>query len=427
MSRGKDERDNVVSWVSGKSRSIALAGPLRITGGGDRSPSSVKWGLREDTPNRAPQDILDTGAVSMNSLGVLKTRRMELPVPTDERTMIKDLDTMLERLRENEEISRKFHEIEVRILSILNFTDLFESLLSEFKEKFNVPYVWLSLIEPSEVSSLIQSLAASEILRERMNIVDKDEFMTVVGRGMHPILANQNMARFRRLLPRDETYPVGSIAVAPISLDGEIIGSLNQADPSSRRFIPGIDASLLERLSVKFSLCLSNVTAHEKLRFLAYHDPLTGLLNRRVLGEIMKRELVRARRYKSPLSLVFLDLDDFKSVNDRYGHDSGDRVLKLVADRLVRTCRNSDVVARFAGDEFVVLLPETTRRNAEGRIERMRSDLLEHPFMVEGSPVTVQITFGAASTEEGAVDTADMLLKTADERQYRAKHRKKGR
>jgi len=340
---------------------------------------------------------------------------------------MKELETILKRLRENEQISQKFHEIEIKILSTLNFRDLFESLLSEFEAKFNVPYVWLSLIEASEVSSLIQSLAASDILRDRMNIIGREAFMSLIGKGRRPILANASLDKYKPLLPRDKHYAIGSIALAPITLDGEIIGSLNQADSSFRRFKPDIDTSLLEWLSVKFSLCLSNVTAHEKLRFLAYHDPLTDLLNRRVLEDIMRREYTRSKRYDSPLSLVFLDLDEFKKVNDKYGHESGDRLLKYVAQKLLHTSRDSDVVARFAGDEFVVLLPETARENAERLMTRFEVDLIDHPLMMESEPVCARITFGVASTEDSSVNSARELLRKADERQYRSKKRKKSK
>nr|MBC8246020.1 DUF484 family protein [Deltaproteobacteria bacterium] len=194
-----------------------------------------------------------------------------------------DIATIIERLKQNEEITKKFHEIETRILSIVNFRDLFEVLLVLIKEKFNVPYVWISMIDQSEVSSLIQSLETSESLKEKINIIAREDFLNLIGRRLNPLLANQDIEPFKKLLPKNQNYFIKSIAVAPISLDGEIIGSLNQADFSRSRFQPGIDTSRLEQLAVKVSLCLSNVTAHEKLKFLAFHDPLTGLLNRRVM------------------------------------------------------------------------------------------------------------------------------------------------
>jgi diguanylate cyclase (GGDEF)-like protein len=187
-----------------------------------------------------------------------------------------------------------------------------------------------------------------------------------------------------------------------------------------------MDTTLLERLALKLSLCLSNVTAHEKLRFLAFHDPLTGLLNRRVMESVLRREFNRAKRYQSTLAVVFIDLDDFKAVNDTYGHDRGDEVLRFVADKLVAMSRDSDIVARFAGDEFVFILPETAARNAANLIARFKQDMQRHPFEGPNGKLPVSISFGLATTEEDDLRDPALLLKKADERLYKDKKQKKG-
>jgi diguanylate cyclase (GGDEF)-like protein len=344
--------------------------------------------------------------------------------PTGKMTNLADI---VERLRRNEEITRKFNEIEARILTILDFRDLFEVLLEQIREKFKVPYAWISLIESCELSALIRSLESSEILKGRLNLIDRSSFFGLVGAGCHAILSNQDLTPFDRLLPKDHRYFIKSIAIVPIALDGEIIGSLNQADFSPRRFQPGIDGSSLEQLAVKVSICLSNVTAHEKLRFLAYHDPLTGLLNRRVMESILSRELNRSKRYGSRLSVVFLDLDDFKGVNDRYGHDHGDELLKHVARILLEMSRDSDIVARFAGDEFVFILPETPSENAEILMRRIQETLDQRPLIIGGQAIPASFSFGVASTEDAVPRSPLQILKLADEVLYRAKERKKKR
>ena len=332
-----------------------------------------------------------------------------------------DFKTITEILRYNEEIARKFFEIEKSILAILNYTDLFEFLLTEIRKKFRVPYVWISVIEKSEVSRFIQSLESSELLRERMNVIDKKNFMELVGSTTTPLLVNDNLKPYYQLLPKNRKYFIKSLAIAPITLDGEIIGSLNQADISRVRFQPGIDTSLLERLAVKVSLCLSNVTAHEKLQYLAYHDPLTGLLNRRVMEAVLTREFNREKRYGGNLSVVFLDLDNFKRVNDIYGHDSGDGLLKYVGGCLLELSRDTDVVARFAGDEFVIILPQTTKSSAVNLTNRIQSYFAEHPFQETEISIPVSISFGVASTADGSVNDPGRLLKKADEMLYAAK------
>jgi diguanylate cyclase (GGDEF)-like protein len=336
-----------------------------------------------------------------------------------------DLKTITDILRHNEETARRFFEIEKKILTVLNYTDLFEILLSEIKRQFRVPHVWLSLINDSSLSEFIEHLETSKVLKHRMNLVDRTEFVALVGKSASPLLANDDLKPFYRLQPGDKTYLFKSIAIAPLTLDGETIGSLNQADHSAKRFQPGIDTSLLEQLSAKVSLCLSNVTAHEKLRFLAYHDPLTGLLNRRVMEAILKREYHRTQRYNRNLSVVFVDLDDFKSVNDRYGHDCGDELLIHVADKLSRLSRATDVVARFAGDEFVVILPETDPQEANSLMRRIQADLAANPLLIDGHIIPASVSFGVAAAADNHFSGPSELLKRADEMLYKIKQQKK--
>jgi len=338
---------------------------------------------------------------------------------------MKHLKSFIERLRENEEIAQKFFMVEKKILSILNFRDFFEELLSEIREKFKVPYVWLSLIKKSELSSLIQSLESSNIIKQHLNLVNKDTFARLVGNTMKPILVNDNLKPYFKLFPRHTKYVIKSLAITPISFDGEIIGSLNQADISKSRFHAGLDTSLLEHLSVKVSLCLSNVAAHEKLKFLASRDPLTGLLNRRVMEHVLKREFARAIRYENSLSVAFIDLDDFKVVNDTYGHDRGDDLLKHVAEQLIKISRETDVVARFAGDEFVVILPQTSAENAERLMSRLMIYFSENPLQTGKIAIPASISFGVASTEDKSIRTPLQLLRNADKNLYRTKKQKK--
>jgi len=336
-----------------------------------------------------------------------------------------EFNKILETLRINREISQKFFEIETNILSILNFKDLFQRLLSEIQEKFGVPFVWISMIEKSDVSKLVFELAYSEILEERLNLIEKEKLLQLLENGSKPILANANLERFHSLFPQNQKYPIGSLAIAPLTLDGQIIGSLNQGDYSGMRYTPGMDTSLLEQLSVKVSICLSNVMAHEKLRALAYWDPLTGLLNRRAMTRVLEREFKRAQRYGTPLSVTFLDVDDFKAVNDRYGHDMGDDVLKYVAVCLLEMTRETDVVARFAGDEFVIILPNISLKQAHKFVERHQSFFLKNPMNVGSISIPISISSGVATAQDPAITDAASLLKKADEILYQAKELKK--
>jgi diguanylate cyclase (GGDEF)-like protein len=335
-----------------------------------------------------------------------------------------DLNAIIERLKENDAITRKFNEIETRILSILNFKDLFEVLLTEIQDKFSIPYVWISLIEQSELSDLVKTLETSKTLRERINTISRENFEALVGTDMAPKLVNADLKPYFRLLPPKRKFFIKSLAMIPLSLDGHVIGSLNQADFSQKRYQPGIDTSLLEILAVKVSLCLSNVTAHEKLKHLAYHDATTGLLNRRVMETVLAREFARAKRYDIPLSIAFIDLDDFKAINDRYGHDAGDETLRHVSDRLLKMSRTCDVVARYAGDEFVLILPHTTPSAGGRMVERIRDYLCAQPFPWEDELITVRLSYGISSTTDPELHDWQSLLKKADQNLLAAKARK---
>ena len=336
-----------------------------------------------------------------------------------------ELSSILERIRENEEIARKFFEIEVSILSILDFQGLFERLLSEIREKFGIPCVWISLIDRSEISDLIQSLPFSKELKERLNLIDRKTFLRLTDNRITPLLLNGDLHPFHPMLPKGQLNFIRSLAISPISLQGEVIGSLNQADFSPLRYRPGMDTQLLEQLAVKVSICLSNVIAHERLKWMAVRDPLTGLLNRRVMETVLNREFKRAQRYKSPLSLAFIDLDDFKIINDRYGHECGDALLKHVAGQLGAITRDSDVVARYGGDEFVIILPGTPVQEASKLLQRLHQHFRDKPIRYKEKVMAASISFGIASMADRNVTDPESLLREADTMLYNVKKDKK--
>ena len=338
---------------------------------------------------------------------------------------MKDLENILERIRHNEEIAGKFFEIEVSILSIRDFRGLFERLLTEIRDKFGIPCVWITLIDKSEISELIHTLAASKDLRERLNIIDRKTFLSLIDHKTKPLLLNGDLRPYYPLFPKGQLNFIRSLAISPISLHGELIGSLNQADLSRLRYRPGMDTQLLEQLAVKVSLCLSNVIAHERLEWLAVRDPLTGLLNRRVMETVLKREFKRAQRYRTPLSLAFLDLDDFKTVNDRYGHEWGDALLKYVAGTLREITRGSDVAARYGGDEFVIILPGIPVAEVYKLLQRLQAYFRTNPMGCEKTSIPISISFGVASIADPGVGDSEALLRNADAMLLESKKRKK--
>ena len=158
----------------------------------------------------------------------------------------------------------------------------------------------------------------------------------------------------------------------------------------------------------------------ERYRLLVDEDPLTGLLNRRGLLRAAERELARAKRHGRPLGLIVLDLDHFKSVNDRFGHDVGDEVLREFARRLRATARASDVVARYGGEEFVVLLPETDLERAKRAVGRLLAAVSSRPFTTHAGNLVLTASAGVAVYPAHGRDWAH-LFRAADQALYLAK------
>jgi two-component system cell cycle response regulator len=160
----------------------------------------------------------------------------------------------------------------------------------------------------------------------------------------------------------------------------------------------------------------------ERYEWLAATDPLTGCLNRRSLMEKLDEELDRMRRYELSLSVLMIDLDRFKQVNDTRGHLAGDRVLQQVGEMLRREVRSVDVVARYGGEEFVIVLPETALPGAVVFAERIRERIGAHDFAESGDPLKATVSVGVASIAPGDVADPDSVIALADEALYRAKH-----
>jgi two-component system cell cycle response regulator len=148
----------------------------------------------------------------------------------------------------------------------------------------------------------------------------------------------------------------------------------------------------------------------------AIYDALTGLFNRRSFDDLMAREMASKERYEHALSLVMIELDHFKAVNDTHGHDSGDALLRDLADILRNVCRPSDLPCRWGGKEFVWLMPETDLEGASQAAERLRADIESHRFEKVG---TLTASLGIA--QAGQSDSAEQVHKRADEALCRAK------
>ncbi|MHB8660069.1 MAG: PAS domain S-box protein [Solirubrobacteraceae bacterium] len=205
----------------------------------------------------------------------------------------------------------------------------------------------------------------------------------------------------------------GSVA-APVQVSGELWGAVVAA--AAEQHIAAGAELRLERFAHLASLAITNIETLETLEHRAATDPLTGIANHRTFHDRLRSEVERGRRYGRDLSVVLLDLDHFKAINDTHGHQTGDQVLKKVAQRLAGEAREGELVARIGGEEFAWLIPESDPHDAYAAAERVRRAIETTPFADVG---TVTLSAGVCSTTHA--HDAQQLMRNADRALYRAK------
>jgi diguanylate cyclase (GGDEF)-like protein len=302
---------------------------------------------------------------------------------------------------------------------ILNLEEVVDELLNILQNILGYQFCSIFILNHSHSLSLLgeikerKKIKYSEPVEKRPNgILEK---VTTIGK---PI----------RILDITDTFdhPEGSeefksLLAVPMISRGKVIGVLSAQSKRRGAFLDQ-DEKMLSILATSAALALENASLHQKTEELTIVDELTGIYNYRFFSKKLSEEIKRAERYKQSLSLLMIDIDWFKRYNDTYGHLFGNRVLTELAQRIKDSVRDVDVVSRYGGEEFTVILPQTNKKDAQMIGERIRHQVESSDFVVEenGVKVGVTVSLGVATYPENGT-TAEQLVEKVDQALYLAK------
>lgn len=217
----------------------------------------------------------------------------------------------------------------------------------------------------------------------------------------------------------ESPFPSQAFCV-PMMAQGDALGLLHVTTSGSAK-LSDEKQSLTIAVAEHIAIAIANLKLRETLKSQSIRDPLTGLFNRRYMEESMERERVRAERVSQNLSVLMLDVDQFKLFNDTFGHSAGDEVLKELGQYLKGTLQNSDIACRYGGEEFMLLLPDTSPEDAAARADQMREEIRRLPMQYQDRPISsITISIGVASFPQDG-NTMKAVLKAAESALYKAK------
>ncbi len=341
----------------------------------------------------------------------------------ENRQLHAEMQDLLEQARINQQIMQRHQAFDLRLIGSSEFRDLIETVSLLMPNTFSLEIVTLTLVDFAfDVRRILHDLQIS--LDEYPNLL----FLPENGPALpleKPTLGPYQHELHQSLFP---LYQPASVAILPLTRHQTLIGYLALGSAHEGRFTGNLATDFIERLASVVAICLENVINNERLKHIGLTDPLTGVNNRRYIEQRMQEEIGRAQRDRSALSCLFIDIDHFKRVNDKFGHQSGDDVLREVATRIKKELRLSDSLGRYGGEEFIVLLTQATLRDAERIAERIRASVAQQAIEIAGADEALQVTvsIGAASqTPPDRSMPADQarqkLIASADEALYRAK------
>lgn len=296
-------------------------------------------------------------------------------------------------------------------------------------------------LEPAKIAELVVDRAATWVPAPCWAVVSSDlsgQLSVLADRGLMPDMGPAVYAIAEHVMDRGQEFvtadlrhdtrlqnpAVGAVMAFPLSCRGRRVGALMGLDRVASGREPRLAAPMLRAVRVLLepvSVALDNALLLKRAEALSVTDDLTRLYNSRYLNAVLRRETKRASRNGRPLSLLFIDLDGFKSVNDRHGHLAGSRALVEAAAVIRGSARETDVVARFGGDEFALVLPDTGCEGAIAVGERIRERLAAHQYLAaEGLDIHLTASVGVATLPD-VTASAEGLMQAADKAMYAVK------
>jgi diguanylate cyclase (GGDEF)-like protein len=218
-----------------------------------------------------------------------------------------------------------------------------------------------------------------------------------------------------------ERYRTNSLLSVPLKAKGQVLGVININNQSDNRIFTDEDQNLMMLFANQAAIALENARLYRELERLAITDGLTGLSNHRAFQERLAREISRAQRFMQEVSLLIIDIDFFKTINDKHGHLIGDHVLRCVSKLLLKTLRRMDFVSRYGGEEFAIIMPQTRKEEAVRIADRLRQRFEDARWIEQEPDRMVTVSIGVAEFPTDAGESQDLVEK-ADQALYQSKH-----
>jgi len=302
------------------------------------------------------------------------------------------VEDLLKKAAQNEHILRRYQQFELNMLELGDLQSLLDMLLLDSLDYFQLDWAELWLYDPQNtLQELLPENYARPAGLQFLSTTGAIEKVHVSPGGVQlvTIPALKTLAVFNG-------RQVRSAALLPLVRQGVVVGSLHFGARGHQRFTPEKSTDFIAHLASIAAACLENVVNQERLQRLSLYDVLTKVKNRRAFHQSLDEEVSRSARNGDPLSLLFVDLDKFKHVNDSYGHPMGDKVLAVVAQLMRELLRKTDHVCRYGGEEFALILPNCDQTLALEIAERLRVEVaalaIDKDLDADGPAATVAIT-----------------------------------